>query len=157
LATNARARACLTWGGSCQAWFHSRMCIAPNYCNSSTMSHASHGGAHVPSQAIVKPAAAGGGGLKGQALPWPWTERRWEVRCVFPTFGRLQVASSPGFESIRVTRSVSGPDQPHMRSPPMRLHQDPACGGWGLGADETNLSQRLCWPGTLAVRPPGYS
>jgi hypothetical protein len=133
------------------------MCIAPNYCNSSTMSHASHGGAHVPSPAIVKPAAAGGGSLKGQALPWPGTERHWEARCVFPTFGRLQVAWSPGSESIRVTRSVSGPDQPHMRSPPMRLHQDPACGGWELGADETNLSQRLCRPGTVAVRPPRYS
>ena len=39
----------------------------------------------------------------------------------------------PGFESIRVTRSVSGPDQTHMRSPSMRLHQYPACGGRGLG------------------------
>jgi hypothetical protein len=35
-----------------------------------------------------------------------------KARCMFPSFGRFQVASSPGSESIRVTRSVSGPDQP---------------------------------------------
>ena len=58
----------------------------------------------------------------------------------------------PGFESIRVTRSVSGPDQTHMRSPSMRLHQYPACGGRGLGADETNLHSGLSTYQAMWVR-----
>ena len=61
---------------------------------------------------------------------------------------------SPSSEPIRVTRPVAGHDQPHIRSPPMRLHQDPACGGRGSGGRD-HSSYRLLRPWLGSVRPPG--
>jgi hypothetical protein len=60
----------------------------------------------------------------------------------------------PSSEPIRVTRPVAGHDQPHIRSPPRRLHQDPACGGRGSGGRD-HSSYRLLGPGSGSVRPPG--
>jgi len=60
----------------------------------------------------------------------------------------------PSSEPIRVTRPVAGHDQPHIRSPQTRLHQDPACGGRGSGG-RNHSSYRLLRPGPGSVRPPG--
>jgi hypothetical protein len=44
------------------------------HASTATIIHTSYGGTLIPATAVVKPAAASGGGLKGQALQWPWPE-----------------------------------------------------------------------------------
>ena len=49
----------------------------------------------------------------------------------------------PSSEPIRLTRPMTGRDQPHIRSSPMRLHQNPACGGRGSGGRHHSTCRRL--------------
>ena len=48
----------------------------------------------------------------------------------------LRLLRYPRSEPICATRPVSEHGQPHMRSPLMQLHQDPAFGGQGSGRRE---------------------
>ena len=53
----------------------------------------------------------------------------------------------PSSEPIGLTRPVTGHDQPHIRSPPMRGRQNPACGGRGSGGRHHSTCRRLKpWP-----------
>ena len=79
-----------------------------------------------------------------------WSRGRITTR----TSNHLQLLRYPSSKPIRATRPVSEHGQPHMRSPLMQLHQDPAFGGLG-SEDENHSRKRRFRPWLATVRLPG--
>jgi len=72
--------------------------------------------------------------------------------------GTSPVLRYPRSKPICATRPVSEHDQPHMRSPLIELHQDPAFGGQGSGKTRTILESGISGHGLLRfvyLDPPG--